>query len=318
MRAMMPLLQVSDFPPIKRDHLQTLQINLGYRCNQACFHCHVNAGPNRSEKMQPDTVQLVMDFLTTHDLQYLDITGGAPELHPQFRQLVAYAHSQKIKIMDRCNLTVLETEGQEDTAGFLAEHQVEIIASLPCYIEDNVDAQRGDGVFQASVRALTKLNQLGYGQSSDGLQLHLAYNPLGAKLPPPQIELEKSYKQELKQRYGISFNQLFTITNMPIARFGNTLINKGEFTQYMQLLKQAHLKTNLQQVMCRELISVDYQGYVYDCDFNQMLHIPLGKQRQHLSELMQTDLYNQPIATAEHCYGCTAGQGSSCGGALNE
>ncbi|HEX7027320.1 MAG TPA: arsenosugar biosynthesis radical SAM (seleno)protein ArsS [Gammaproteobacteria bacterium] len=318
MHAMLPLLQHTDFPQIRRGRLETLQVNLGYKCNQSCFHCHVNAGPNRTEMMSRETLDTVLTFLETAQIDTLDITGGAPELHPDFRELVVQARQSGVRVMDRCNLTVLNQPGQEGTAAFLAEHQVEIVASLPCYLENNVNAQRGDGVFQSSLVALHKLNELGYGTAGSGLLLNLVYNPVGAHLPPAQEQLETDYKRELKTRYNVEFNNLFTITNMPIARFGSTLVSKGGFEEYMQLLKSAYRKENLHNVMCRSLISVDYQGYVYDCDFNQMLKIPFGGKRgkTHLRDLMNTDLKNQPIAIADHCYGCTAGQGSSCGGAL--
>lgn len=310
------MLQVTDFPVIQRNKLKSLQINLGYRCNQSCFHCHVNAGPNRTEAMDKDTVRLVVDVLRKHPVNTLDITGGAPELHPQFRALVKQARDLDIKVLDRCNLTVLEEKQQQDTAEFLANMQVEIIASLPCYLEENVNAQRGDGVFQTSIRVLQRLNTLGYGKENSKLILNLVYNPLGPSLPPSQIELQAGYKKELKSRYDIEFNQLFTITNMPIARFGSTLVNQGKLNSYMKLLKNAHRDENLASVMCRDLISVDYRGYLYDCDFNQMLALPLGGKRRHLKDLLGTDFSGEPIAAADHCYGCTAGQGSSCGGAL--
>ncbi len=318
MHAMMPLLETTDFPSIRRGKLDTLQINLGYKCNQACFHCHVNAGPNRTEAMDADTIQLVLEYIAKNNITTLDITGGAPELNPDFRHLVTEAVRLNTKVMDRCNLTVLEEPGQEDTAAFLAEHRVEIVASLPCYLEDNVDSQRGDGVFQASLRALQKLNKLGYGTPDSDLMLNLVYNPVGPYLPPSQTQLEEDYKRELKARYDIQFNNLFTITNMPIARFGSTLVSKGQFAEYMQLLKQAYRPDNLAGVMCRSLISIDYRGYVYDCDFNQMLNMPVsGDKPVHLRELLKRNLQGAPIAIADHCYGCTAGQGSSCGGALD-
>lgn len=316
MRAMMPLLQITDFPPITRTRLSTLQINVGYRCNQSCFHCHVNAGPNRTEVMDPETVKLVLEFLQKQSVGTLDITGGAPELHPAFRILIMHARDLGIHVIDRCNLTVLETEEQNNTADFLAGRQVEIIASLPCYLEENVNAQRGDGVFAGSIKALKKLNALGYGRKNSNLILNLVYNPQGPALPPSQSQLEQDYKRELQSRYGITFNRLFTLANMPIARFGSTLVKKGQFDSYMQLLKESHRDDNLENVMCRELISVDYRGYVYDCDFNQMLGLPLNGKRKHLRDLIDGDLEGNPIAVANHCYGCTAGQGSSCGGAL--
>ncbi|MCK4865532.1 MAG: arsenosugar biosynthesis radical SAM protein ArsS, partial [Gammaproteobacteria bacterium] len=274
MHATLPLLESTDFPVIKRDQLETLQVNLGYLCNQSCLHCHVNAGPTRKENMQEETIEDIIRFLRDSNIKKLDLTGGAPELNPYFRQLVSAAHSMGIHIIDRCNLTVLHEPGQEDTADFLAQHKVEVVASLPCYLEENVDGQRGDGVFQTSMAAIKLLNLSGYGIEGSGLELNLMYNPIGAHLPPAQCQLEQDYKRELNQRYGIVFNHLYTLTNMPIKRFGSTLISKGEFDDYMMLLKDAYQTANLQTVMCRSLISIDWKGYVYDCDFNQMLELP--------------------------------------------
>jgi len=321
MHATLPLLQATDFPAISRSRLETLQVNLGYLCNQTCLHCHVNAGPRRKEIMDAQTVRTVLDFLAAHKISTLDLTGGAPEMNPHFRALVAEARDMDVRVIDRCNLTILEEDGYADMAGFLAQNHVEVVASLPCYLGENVDAQRGKGVFDISIQALKRLNALGYGVENSGLILTLVYNPQGANLPPSQHELEAAYKRELHLRYGIVFNQLFTITNMPIQRFGSTLISKGQFASYMQLLKQAYSEENLSEVMCRSLISVDWQGYVYDCDFNQMLQLPIhdeGGKRRHLSALMDEDLTGQSITVMDHCYGCTAGQGSSCGGALEE
>jgi len=320
MHATLPLLQHTDFPPIRRGRLETLQVNLGYLCNQSCVHCHVNAGPRRKEIMQARTVRQVLDFLAASCIPRLDLTGGAPEMNPHFRSLVSEARTLGVHVMDRCNLTILESPGYEDLAAFLAEQGVEVIASLPCYLEDNVNAQRGKGVFEASIRALQQLNRLGYGKKGSNLVLNLVYNPIGPALPPPQHALEAAYKKELKARYGIVFNDLFTITNMPIKRFGSMLISKGKFDNYMHLLKENHEQTNLETVMCRSLISVDWQGYVYDCDFNQMLGLPLrvnGSPRVHISDLKGREVSGIPIAVLDHCYGCTAGQGSSCSGALS-
>ncbi|MFO8024508.1 arsenosugar biosynthesis radical SAM (seleno)protein ArsS [Thiohalophilus sp.] len=318
MHATLPLLQETDFPAIGRDRLTTLQINLGYRCNQACLHCHVNAGPTRKEVMQRETVDDIVTFLRTNQLQTLDITGGAPELNPHFRYLVEQARALGLHVIDRCNLTILQEDGQDDLAQFLADHQVEIVASLPCYQEDNVNGQRGDGVYARSIDALQQFNVLGYGKPDSGLVLNLVYNPTGPFLPPPQVQLEADYKRELAKQ-DVEFSHLFTLTNLPIQRFGSTLISKGQFEDYMQLLKGAHQDANLQNVMCRTLISIDWQGYAYDCDFNQMLDMPLpgaGKPRPHIRDLTADALAGRPIAIADHCYGCTAGQGSSCGGAL--
>ncbi|MEO8739017.1 MAG: arsenosugar biosynthesis radical SAM (seleno)protein ArsS [Casimicrobiaceae bacterium] len=319
MHAMLPLLRATDFSAIRRNRLETLQVNLGYRCNQSCTHCHVAAGPTRTEEMSRHNVEAVLAFLGKHEIATLDITGGAPELHPNFRELVVAARALGARVIDRCNLTILEEPGQAGLAEFLAGAQVEVVASLPCYLEDNVDRQRGNGVFEASIRGLRRLNALGYGDATRGLVLDLVYNPQGPTLPPPQPGLEMDYKRELGGRYGVVFNRLYTLANMPIQRFGSTLISQGRFAEYMNLLREAHQPANLQHVMCRSLLSVDWQGFVYDCDFNQMLGLPLAqahRPRTHLSQLDVSTLTGQPIRVADHCYGCTAGQGSSCGGAL--
>lgn len=321
MRPTFPLLVDTDFPTIKRDRVQTLQVNLGYRCNQTCVHCHVNAGPNRTEMMDEDNIAAVVDVLRAQPIELLDLTGGAPELSPYFRSLVTQARALDVRVMDRCNLTILSEPGYEDLAAFLADNQVEITASMPCYSADNVDKQRGDGVFDLSIAGLQALNALGYGQPGSGLVLNLVYNPQGPVLPPPQAALEADYKRELHKHFGIVFNQLFAITNMPIQRFGSTLVSKGQFADYMSTLKAAHQDANLSTVMCRSLISVDWQGYLYDCDFNQMLGMRLDapdNPRPHLRDLLSLDLEGRAIKVANHCYGCTAGQGSSCSGALEE
>jgi len=308
------------FPALRRQAVQSVQVNLGYRCNQSCQHCHVNAGPKRTESMERESVELVLAFLQRHKIGSLDLTGGAPELNPHFRYLVEQARSQGVKVIDRCNLTILEEPGQEDLAEFLAAHQVEVVASLPCYLEENVDSQRGNGVYESSIRGLQRLNALGYGKEDSGLVLSLVYNPAGPSLPPPQAVLEADYKRELMARYGIAFNQFFTLANMPIQRFGSQLLSRGEFDGYMQLLRDAFVPDNLSSVMCLSQISVDWRGYLYDCDFNQMLDLPLvteGRARTHIGELLDRDLDDTPIRVGEHCYGCTAGQGSSCGGALS-
>jgi len=320
MHATLPLLKSSDFPAMSRRRLDTLQVNLGYRCNQACLHCHVNAGPTRTEEMTREIVDVVIAFVRASRVGLVDITGGAPELNPHFRLLVDAIRNQDVRVLDRCNLTILEEPGQDDLAEFLASRSVEITASLPCYLEENVNRQRGAGVFDASIRALRKLNALGYGRAESGLLLNLVFNPQGPVLPPAQASLEQAYRDELGGRYGIVFNRLLTLANMPINRYGSTLVSKGQFQGYMQLLRTSFRAENLDQVMCRSLISVDWQGWVYDCDFNQMLGLPLalrGRKRVRLADLLQTDLTGNPIAVADHCYGCTAGQGSSCGGALS-
>lgn len=320
MHATLPLLQTTDFPSLRRKRLETLQVNLGYRCNQQCVHCHVGAGPKRKEVMAWETIEQVIAFLFASRITTLDLTGGAPELNPHFRYLVTRARGLGIRVIDRCNLTILEEPEQEDLGEFLAAQGVEVIASLPCYLEENVNRQRGQGVFAASTRALQALNRLGYGSESSGLILNLVYNPQGATLPPSQERLEAEYKHQLREHYGIVFNHLFTLANMPIQRFGSMLVSKGLFEKYMTLLRESHQVENLESVMCRNLISIDWQGYAYDCDFNQMLSLPLvhkGKSRIHLSQLMGMDLEGNPVAIADHCYGCSAGQGSGCGGALS-
>jgi radical SAM/Cys-rich protein len=321
MRDTWPHLEQMAFPPIRRGRLDTLQVNVGYRCNQACVHCHVNAGPNRTEEMSGEIIDVVLAFLARRRITTLDITGGAPELNPHFRRLVRAARDMGVRVIDRCNLTILAVPGQEDLALFLARQQVEIVASMPCYLEDNVDRQRGKGVFEDSIRGLKRLNALGYGREATGLVLNLVYNPQGPSLPPAQEALEADYKRVLGERHGVVFNRLYTLANMPIQRFGAILIAKGELDRYLDLLRHAHLDANLEHVMCRNLVSVDWQGYVYDCDFNQMLDLPLahdGRERVHLSDLLDSEIEGQPIRVAGHCYGCTAGQGSSCGGALKE
>ncbi|MFQ5356004.1 MAG: arsenosugar biosynthesis radical SAM (seleno)protein ArsS [Mariprofundaceae bacterium] len=320
MHATLPLLKGTDFPAISRQKLETLQVNLGYLCNQTCVHCHVNAGPGRKEMMDRKMAGLLLEFIKSSSVKNLDLTGGAPEMNPHFREIVTEARKLGVKVTDRCNLTILEEPDYQDLAEFLAEQRVEVVASMPCYLEGNVNSQRGMGTFKASIRALRRLNALGYGCEDSGLVMNLVYNPLGPSLPPPQGVLRDTYKQELKSRYGIVFNDLFTITNMPIQRFGSTLISHGKFDEYMQLLRDAYKVENLDGLMCRSLISVDWQGYVYDCDFNQMLGLPLlmdGRPRQHLSKLINYSLEGNPIVVMDHCYGCTAGQGSSCGGALD-
>jgi radical SAM/Cys-rich protein len=320
MRDTLPLLEAIPFPALRRGRLDTLQVNVGYRCNQSCVHCHVNAGPNRTEEMTGEIADLVLDVLARRGIATLDITGGAPELNPHFRRMVHGARALGVKVMDRCNLTILSEPGQDDLAEFLAAERVEIVASMPCYLADNVDRQRGKGVFDGSIRGLKHLNALGYGRDP-ALVLNLVYNPQGPSLPPAQGPLEADYKRILGETHGIVFNRLFVLANMPIQRFGSMLVSKGEFDGYLRLLQDAHLDANLDGVMCRNLISIDWRGYVYDCDFNQMLDLPLARganQRVHLSDLLDADLADNPVRVAGHCYGCTAGQGSSCGGALKE
>jgi len=315
MHATLPLLRHYGFPALRRRRLETLQVNLGYKCNQSCLHCHVNAGPTRTEMMSREIISDVITFAGVSAVKSVDITGGAPELHPQFRELVERVRSLGVQVIDRCNLTILEEPGQDDLAEFLQRQRVEIVASLPCYTEELVDRQRGKGVYEKSLRVLRRLNSLGYGRE---LPLNLVYNPQGPSLPPAQDKLEADYKRRLGE-LGIVFNRLYVLANMPIQRFGSTLVSKAQFDDYVRLLRDAHRDENLTNVMCRTLLSVDWQGYVYDCDFNQMLGLPLqtgSKRRLRLAELIGRNLAGNPIAVRDHCYGCTAGQGSSCGGAL--
>ena len=319
MHATLERLEATTFPRIARRRVDTLQVNLGYKCNQSCVHCHVNAGPTRTEMMDRATIDQVLSYLWAHKIGTLDLTGGAPELNVDFCYLVVEARALGVKVIDRCNLTILSEPGQEDLARFLAENQVEVIASLPCYTEELVDRQRGRGVYERSIAGIRALNALGYAVPGSGLVLNLVYNPQGPNLPPAQEALEADYKRILGETFDIRFNQLFTLANMPIQRFGSMLISKGKFNQYMELLRSAHREQNLEDVMCRSLVSVDYKGYLYDCDFNQMLGLPLkvaGRPRIHLRDVVASALDGNGIVVREHCYGCTAGQGSSCGGAL--
>jgi len=309
------------FPPLVRGALTTLQVNLGYRCNQACSHCHVEAGPTRTEQMDAATLALIPQVLAARRLGTLDLTGGAPELHPGFRELVRQARTLGVTVIDRCNLTILSEPGQQDLAAFLADQGVRVVASLPCYLQDNVDRQRGSGVFARSIAGLQQLNALGYGQQSTGLALDLVFNPQGPTLPPPQQQLEDDYRRHLGETFGIVFNRLLALANMPIARFADQLRRHNALDGYLQLLERNHNPSNLGQVMCRSLISVDWQGRLYDCDFNQMLGLVQASASssgagRHLGDLLVWDPAGASIAVADHCYGCTAGSGSSCGGSL--
>ncbi len=320
------LLANTDFPAITRNALSTLQINLGYLCNMSCVHCHVNAGPTRTEEMDSETADLLIEVLKRRSIGCLDLTGGAPEMNAHFRRIVKAARSMGVEVIDRCNLTILLQPGYEDLADFLAEQAVTVTASLPCYTEDNVEKQRGKGAYEESIEALQMLNRLGYGSDAK-LKLNLVYNPVGPHLPPSQQALELDYKRELKQQHDIIFNSLFTITNVPIARFGAVLLAHHQYDDYLSLLKDNYASENLESVMCRDLISVDWQGNLYDCDFNQMLDIPMRDnavtenqiklvEKKHLRDLLQSDYASNAIRVADHCYACTAGQGSSCSGAL--
>ena len=311
-------IQARGLPPLRRGRVTTLQLNIGLRCNLACHHCHVESGPNRSEALDANGLARILELLARNpEIETLDITGGAPELHEGFRDLVRGARALGRRVLDRCNLTVLEEPGQEDTAAFLADQRVDIVASLPCYGEENVDRQRGRGVFEGSIRALRQLNTLGYGRGDTGRRLDLVYNPVGAFLPPSQSKLETEYRERLAGDFGIVFDRLLTLTNMPIKRFAHQLQRDGEYEAYMGLLVNHFDAANLAGVMCRSLISVSHDGTLYDCDFNQALGLlPPGPRRTIFDVDDFALLENAPIATGTHCFGCTAGAGSSCGGAL--
>lgn len=319
MRSTIELLEHTDFPAIKRQSLTTLQVNMGYLCNMSCVHCHVAASPYRTEMMSRELVELIPKVLQAQNIHTLDLTGGAPEMHEDFKYLVKAARALGVNVIDRCNLTILMEDGFEDMAQFLADNEVEVVASLPCYSLENVDKQRGKGAFDDSILGLQKLNRVGYAQPSTNLTLNLVYNPQGASLPPNQQQLEADYKRELKAHFNIDFDQLFALTNMPIQRFGAVLLAKNQFHPYMDLLKANYVAANLAGVMCRSTISVNWLGELFDCDFNQQLEIPVSNQsRRYLRDLLNQDPDGDAIAIADHCYGCTAGQGSSCGGVLEE
>jgi radical SAM/Cys-rich protein len=304
---------------LQRRTIDTLQVNMGRYCNLACIHCHVESGPTRTEMMSAETVDAVLRFLANSNIPTLDITGGAPELHADFDHLVASARQLGRRVMDRCNLTVIFEPGKEYLPEFLRDHEVELVCSLPCYSRENVDKQRGKGTFDASIRALQRFNELGYGQPGSGLILNLIYNPVGPHLPPPQEKLEQDYKDILKEQFGIVFNHLYCLANMPITRYATHLRLRGEYDRYLELLETHFNNATLDQVMCRNLISIGWDGSVYDCDFNQMLDLPMtgaAGERLNIDSLALDQVINRPIAVGDHCYACTAGAGSSCGGAL--
>jgi radical SAM/Cys-rich protein len=316
MRLTQQIPATTSFPQLCRDRLDTLQVNLGYRCNQSCSHCHVNAGPSRTESMDEESLALIPRVLEARRLRCLDLTGGAPELHPGFRDLVQQARALGVEVIDRCNLTILSEPGQEDLAAFLAAEGVRVVASLPCYLEATVDRQRGEGVFARSLAGLRHLNQLGYGCEGSGLELDLVFNPQGPVLPPEQRGLEHDYRQVLALDHGVVFNHLLVLTNMPIQRFAAVLRTSGAYDSYLALLRAHHREENLSRVMCRSLISVDWRGQLHDCDFNQQLGLAI-EPPMHLRDLLRSDPGPAAIRVGEHCFGCTAGAGSSCGGALS-
>lgn len=304
---------------LKRHGVKTLQINVGNKCNQACLHCHVEASPSGTNCMTKETADRIVALLkNSNQVNTVDITGGAPELNPNFRYLVSEINKLGKNIIDRCNLTVLFEEGQEGTPQFLKDNDVQIVASLPCYLEDNVDGQRGKGVFDKSIKALKLLNEIGYGKEGTGLILNLVYNPTGENLPPSQGQLEEAYKKHLKQEFSIEFNNLFTITNMPIKRFADLLKKKGKDKEYMQLLIDSFNPCIAQDAMCTELISIGWDGQIYDCDFNQVLEIPINGKQQTIWDVESFGSVDSGIAVDDHCFGCTAGSGSSCKGSLEK
>ena len=308
---------IDSFPLIKKEHIETLQINIGLKCNQACKHCHVNSSPLRTEKMSYEIISLIPKVIEKYKIKTLDITGGAPEMHPEFRNLITTLSDKNIDIIDRCNLTIFFEDGFEDLPQFLAKNNVIVTASLPCYEKDNVELQRGYGVFDKSINALKILNDLGYGKQKDGLQLNLVYNPVNPILPPSQEILEEDYKRILFEKYNISFNNLYTITNMPINRYADSLNRENKLGSYYKLLKENFNKNNLENLMCKKTISVNWQGQIYDCDFNQQINLKGNKGPKTLSDLMSKSFkFDYEVAVKEHCFACTAGAGSSCGGTL--
>jgi len=314
-----PLLKEIPFPSVFRDQLQTLQVNLGYKCNLQCLHCHVNASPQRTEVMSSSTIEDITNFVQKYKVSQVDLTGGAPEMHPQFEQLIIKLSALNCSIIVRTNLVILNEPDYQHLIDLMMKYNVTLMASLPCYLQENVDQQRGQGTFDQSIKVLQILNKKGYGKQLHRLQLNLVFNPQGPELPAEQKQLEKSYKDYLLKHFQIEFNQLLTISNQPIKRFGSMLMSKKEFSPYMTLLKTSFKEENLHQVMCKFIISVDWQGYVYDCDFNQMLNLPILNEHQsiHISKYHPEKNRHIPIQVAGHCYACTAGNGSSCSGTLS-
>lgn len=310
-------LATSGLWPLTATGIQVLQVNVGKLCNQTCRHCHVDAGPERKEVMDRETMQLCLDALAGGKIPTLDITGGAPELNPHFRWFVEQARALGRHVIDRCNLTILLAPGFQDLPGFLAGNQVEVVASLPCYLAENTDRQRGEGVFAKSIEALRRLNAVGYGQAGTGLSLTLVYNPVGPSLPPAQAGLEEAYRKVLREQHGVEFTRLYTITNMPISRFLDDLLNTGRYEAYLRKLVDAYNATAAAGVMCRTTLSVGWDGVLYDCDFNQMLGMEVGfGQPRHIRDCGRGELERRRIVTGQHCYGCTAGAGSGCQGAI--
>ena len=306
------------FPKIKKESIDTLQINIGYKCNQACKHCHVNSSPSRTEMMSEKILDLIPKIINKFNIKTLDITGGAPEMNPNFKKLILSLKNQNINIIDRCNLTIFFEKGYGDLPDFLAENKVIITASLPCYEKENVEKQRGTGVFDKSINAIKILNNLGYGKTDTGLVLNLVYNPINPTLPPPQEKLEDDYKKALYEKYNITFNNLYTITNMPINRYADFLKMTGELEKYFELLANNFNQQNLKNLMCKKTLSIDWEGQIYDCDFNQQLKLKSESGPKNLYELLNySSSFDYQIAAKNHCFACTAGSGSSCGGSLS-
>lgn len=308
-------LEQAGMAPLNATGMTVFQINVGKLCNQTCRHCHVDAGPDRTERMSRETAELCIAALANTDIPTMDITGGAPELNPNFRWLVEQARALGRHVMDRCNLSVLLIPSQSDLAEFLAHHRVEVVASLPYYRASQTDAQRGEGIFEKSIEGLRLLNRLGYGREGSGLLLNLVHNPVGAFLPPKQEAIERQFRKELRSKHGIEFNHLYTITNMPVSRFLEFLIESGNYDGYMERLANAFNPAAAAGVMCRSTLSVSWDGRLYDCDFNQMLDLPVDQGAPaHIRDFDPAQLHHRRIVTRNHCYGCTAGSGSSCGG----
>ena len=308
----------NEFPDIKKESIDTLQINIGYKCNQACKHCHVNSSPSRTEMMSERILDLIPKIIKKFNIKTLDITGGAPEMNPNFKKLVLSLKNQDINIIDRCNLTIFFEKGYEDLPNFLAENKVIITASLPCYEKENVENQRGSGVFDKSINAIKILNNLGYGKTNTELELNLVYNPINPTLPPAQDKLEKDYKKVLFEKYKITFNKLYTITNMPINRYADFLKMTGELEKYFELLANNFNQQNLKNLMCKKTLSIDWEGHIYDCDFNQQLKLKSVSGPKNLYDLLNyASSFDYQIAAKNHCFACTAGSGSSCGGSLS-
>ncbi|MHC5111656.1 MAG: arsenosugar biosynthesis radical SAM (seleno)protein ArsS [Planctomycetota bacterium] len=303
---------------LRAEKITTIQVNVGRKCNQVCRHCHIDAGPHQTEEMDRSTTNKVIELLRHQSITTLDITGGAPEINPNFRYLVEQARPHCDRIVNRCNLTILNEPGYEDLGDFLADWRVEVTASLPCYEEENVDLQRGNGVFERSIRALRQLNELGYGRNGSGLALNLVYNPIGSELAPIQSKLETSYKQVLHERYGIVFNELYAMNNVPINRFQNDLQRNGQLVAYMQKLSDAFNPNAVNGLMCRGQISIRWDGYLFDCDFNLITDLTLaGPLPRHIDDITWEAINNRTINTAPHCLACTAGSGSTCSGAIS-